>query len=113
MKKLNLQLFANVFDLSDLLEEKPSTIVIGDKTFIINDRFSDILAIDALMKGEEGKPAVSDIAFVSDFMKIAFGENAAAVLMGYNFPLKAYKRIIEAVKSTIAGATTEDKSTPS
>lgn len=113
MRKINLQMFASVFDLTSVLEEVPSTIVIGEKTFPIHDRFSDIIALDELMRrpAEPGKNA--DLLLIKDFLRIVFGEENATELLKMDLPLKTYKLIMENVKKVIAGEEVGDKSTGS
>lgn len=99
MKKINIQLFAKEYDLSDILSEKPSTIKIGEDIFEIHTGLKDVLDMDALYK-KSG--AAQDIEFVKKFLEIAFGKNNANRLLDRNFSMPAYRRIITSIVDAIS-----------
>lgn len=98
---------AKVYDLSAYLEEKKSTIKLGEDEFEISDGFNDLLKIDALSNQREG---MSSSQFVREFLCIALGKDNAEYLMAKNYKVKVYTKIIESIQDSISGNEQEDAS---
>ena len=112
MIKLKLQLFAKTLDLSDILNEVKSTIVIGERTMEINNKFSDVLKMDKLVNSDKTKDGeeMSNLDFIRVFLEIALGKSNSDYLFELDLPLKHYKRIIDYVKEVVAGESDDTKS---
>lgn len=89
-----------VFDLSSYLEEKKSTIKLGDEEFEISDGFNDLLKIDALSsrRGEMSSPE-----FVKEFLGIALGEESAKELLDRNYSHKFYVEVMNCIEKVYSG----------
>lgn len=89
-----------VFDLSSYLEEKKSSIKIGDDEFEINDGFNDLLKIDALSNRKE---ELESTEFVGEFLKIALGEENADKLIKRNYRISVYVKIMNCIEEVFSG----------
>ena len=91
---------AKVYDLSQYLEEKKSTIKLGNEEFEISDGFNDLLKIDAL---SNRKDELESTEFVKEFLKIALGEEVAIMLIERNYKIKVYMEIMECIEKVYSG----------
>lgn len=97
---------AKVYDLSSYLEEKKSTIKLGDIVLEINDGFNDLLKIDAL-SGRRADMETSE--FVQEFLKVALGEEQAKLLLSKNLSTKVYIKIMNCIQEVYAGEDEEQE----
>lgn len=91
---------AKVYDLSQYLEEKKSTIKLGNEEFEISDGFNDLLKIDAL---SNRKDELESTEFVKEFLKIALGEDVAIMLIERNYKVKVYMEIMTCIEKVYSG----------
>ena len=91
---------AKVFDLSSYLEEKRSTIKLGDQEFEISDGFNDLLKIDALSNRRD---EMSSPEFVKEFLNIALGEESAKELLGRNYKVSFYVEVMNCIEKVYSG----------
>lgn len=98
---------AKVYDLSAYLEEKKSTIKLGEDEYEISDGFNDLLKIDALSAQRE---EMGNMEFVKKFLAIALGEENAAKLIAKNYKSHVYMKIMDSVQDAISGDSQEDAS---
>lgn len=96
---------AKVYDLSSYLEDKPSTIKLGDDEFTISDGFNDLLKIDAL---SNRKSELDTMEFVREFLNIALGEENAAKLIAKNYKTSVYLKIMDCINEEYGGGSAED-----
>lgn len=96
---------AKVFDLSSYLEEKKSTIKLGEEEFEINEGFNDLLKIDALSNRRD---EMESTEFVTEFLKIALGEEAAETLIERNYKSSVYLKIMNCIEEVFKGEDEED-----
>lgn len=99
MKRLNLQFFAKVIDLTDKLSSEKSAIKIGEKEYEINDGFSTILEVDKLFKRTD----ISQTEQIEKFFEVIFGKACAKELLSKNYKISAYKEILSACLDLIKG----------
>ena len=88
---------AKIYDLSSYLEEKKSTVKVGDREYEISDGFNDLLKIDSLA---ERRDEMQTHEFVSEFLRISLGEDAANELLSKNYPVKFYLKLMECIQET-------------
>ena len=100
---------AKVFDLSEMLNEKKSTIKVGDEEFEINDSFATILKLDEIGKAEI-KEDLSSVEYIRSFLDVALGEEATEKLVNMDMPVKFYKKVLESIQEVLSGSAEEDKS---
>lgn len=91
---------AKVFDLSNYLEEKKSTIKLGEKEYEISDGFNDLLKIDALSNRRD---ELSSGEFIREFLTVSLGAEAAEELIAKNYRSIVYTKIIESIEKTYSG----------
>lgn len=91
---------AKVYDLSAYLEEKKAVIKLGEDEYEISDGFNDLLKIDALASRRD---EISNSEFVSEFLSISLGKEAAEKLIAKNYKTKIYMKIIESIQNAISG----------
>ena len=91
---------AKVYDLSAYLEEKRSTIKLGEDEYEISDGFNDLLKIDALANSRED---MGNADFVREFLTVALGKDAAEKLIAKNYKTKIYMQIIESIQDSLTG----------
>ena len=97
---------AKVFDLSSYLEEKPSTIKLGEDEFTISDGFNDLLKIDALSNRRD---EMNTTEFVREFLKISLGEESANKLLEKNYKTSVYLKIMKCIQKVYSGDAEDDK----
>ena len=98
MRKINLQFFAQVIDLTDKLSEEKSTIKIHDDVYEVNDGFKTILEVDSLMKNNK---KLSQVEQLTKMFEALFGKDSAAKLLEKNYKLAFYKKILESALAVI------------
>lgn len=97
---------AKMFNLSEYLEEKKSSIKLGDEEFEISDGFNDLLKIDAL---SEQKETMSTTEFVKEFLAVALGEENATKLLGRNYSTKLYIQVMHCIEEVYSGVSESEK----
>lgn len=97
---------AKVYDLSAYLEEKPATIKLGNEEFEISDGFNDLLKIDALTQRRD---ELGSAEFVTEFIKIALGEEAAEKLFARNYKTKIYMKIMDCIEAVYSGISDDEQ----
>lgn len=100
---------AKVYDLSSYLEEKKSTIKLGDEVYEISDGFNDLLKIDALSNRRD---EIDSTEFVQEFLKISLGEDAANKLISRNYRVQVYMEIMNCIEKVYSGNEDDDKEGP-
>lgn len=100
MKKINLQFFAQIIDLTEKLSEEKAVIQIKGDTYEINDGFKTILEVDSLMKNKKG---LSQVEQLSVLFKTVFGDTKAEELMNKNYKVSFYKTILSEVLKVLKG----------
>ena len=100
MKKINLQFFGQVIDLTERLSEEKASIKIHDDVYEINDGFKTILEVDALMKNKKNMSQVEQLA---KLFEVLFGEKNAEALLSKNYRLTTYKEILATALNVIKG----------
>lgn len=106
MRKLNLQFFAQVIDLTDQLSNAKSSIKIGGKEYEINEGFKTMLEADKVLKNQN---KMSQIDMITKMFEILFGQREANELIEANYPIKFYRRILETALEVIKGDNNEGK----
>lgn len=101
---------SKVYDLSEYLQEKQSTIKLGDEEFTISDGFNDLLKIDALSNRRD---EIGSTEFVQEFLKIALGEENTKKLIERNYKTKVYMKIMHCIEEVYSGISDEDEDLPS
>ena len=91
---------AKVFDLSSYLEEKKSTIKLGNDEFVVDDGFNTLLKIDALSNRRD---ELGGAEFVHEFLKLSLGEQAANQLLERNYSFSIYVKIMECIEKVYSG----------
>ena len=94
------------FDLSSYLEEKKSTIKLGDEVFEVSDGFNDLLKIDALANR---KSELESADFIKEFLTISLGEDAATKLIERNYPIKLYIKVMNCIEEIYSGDSNEEQ----
>ena len=100
MKKVNLQFFAQVIDLTDKLSETRSVIKIAGEEYEVDEGFKTILEVDALMKNRRN---LSQVEQLTALFKVLFGEKRGEELMAKNYKLSFYKEVLAAALEIIKG----------
>ena len=88
---------AKVYNLSEYLEEKKSTIKLGDEVYEINDGFDTLLKIDSLASK---KDEMETGEFVKEFLSLALGKENAEKLIEKNYGIKIYTRIMNCIEDS-------------
>ena len=96
---------AKVYDLSSYLEEKKSTIKLGDDVYEISDGFNDFLKLDALSSSRD---QYTNPQFVKKFLEVSLGSEQAEKLISKNYKLSIYLKIIDSIQDAIAGKDDEE-----
>lgn len=99
---------AKVYDLSKYLEEKKSSIKLGDEEYEISDGFNDLLKIDAL---SNRKDELESTEFVKEFLRIALGTEVADKLIARNYRVNVYMEIMNCIEKVYSG-NSDDKEGP-
>ena len=105
MLKINLALFGKVYDLTEDLSAENPVIKFGDKEYEISTGFKTVMELDKVFKEDN-----ADIEFVSKFLTIALGQQAATELLELNLSMKTYKKIIKIIGDEIKGSDDESDS---
>lgn len=105
--KINVQFFANHYDLSADLEGEKSTITIGEDIYELNDGFNDFIKIDKFFNEREGKFSVSDF---KQFFDISLGKDQSDKLLGKNYGLKFLRKVVTAISENLKGDDKEEVS---
>ena len=95
-----------MFNLSEYLEEKRSSIKLGEEEFEISDGFNDLLKIDAL---SDQKETMTTTDFVKEFLGVALGEETAKMLIGRNYSTKLYIQVMHCIEEVYSGVSESEK----
>lgn len=106
MKKINLQHFAQVIDLTEKLSEEKDKILVKGDVYEVNAGFKTMIEVDSIMKNKKG---LSQIEQLAAFFTTLFGEEKANELMDKNYKISFYKEVLAAALSVIKGDDDEKK----
>lgn len=99
---------AQFFDISKkITNELPTLKITDDITVTVNNRKSNVMAVQLLSiereKKEKAGKTVNDEDFMNEALKLLIGERNAALIEEMDYPLPEYTEIFQAIMGVATG----------
>lgn len=102
-----------VIDISmKITNQLPMIRITDDLTVTVNNRKNNILCVQAMAKGIEGKEDVDELTFIVKALEMLVGKDAADKIEKIDLPIPEYKEVYNTIMQVASGTYGEEE-TPS